>query len=118
MVAAVAELANFSPADRDEICLAVGEACANIICHSYKHRPDGQIILRCRLEEDNITISIRDFGEKFDGSRVPPPDPAQMKPGGLGVHLIRSTMDKVRYDCSHDKGTEIHMTKYFHPKEA
>ncbi|UCD58942.1 MAG: ATP-binding protein [Candidatus Hydrogenedentota bacterium] len=117
-MAEVAELAGFPLKDRDKICLAVDEACSNIIRHSYKGRPDGQIILRCKLESNKITISIRDFGEKFDSDRVRPPDLEKVKPGGLGIHMIRSVMDKVEYDCSHEVGTEIHMTKYVHPVEA
>jgi anti-sigma regulatory factor (Ser/Thr protein kinase) len=118
VMAEVAELTGFSLKDRDKICLAVGEACSNIIRHSYKGRTDGQIIIRCKLESDKITISIRDFGEKFDLARVRPPDIEEVKPGGLGVHLIRSIMDKVEYDMSHEVGTEINMTKYVHPQEA
>ncbi len=117
VVSEVAVLAGFSEKERDGICLAVDEACSNIIRHSYKERPDGEIILSCALAEDKLTVSIRDFGEKFDAAKIEPPDPEKVRVGGLGIHMIRSVMDEVEYDCSHEVGTEIHMTKYVRPKE-
>jgi len=118
MVSEVAGLAGFSAKDCDRICLAVDEACSNIIRHSYKDRPGGEIILKCRFGKDRLTVSVRDFGEKFDAASIHPPDLEEVKPGGLGVHMIRSVMDEVEYDCSHEVGTEIHMTKYFRPEET
>lgn len=116
-IAGMCDLAGFSLKDRDRICLAVDEACSNIIRHSYKGSPDGKIVITCRVGGDKIDISIRDFGEKIDLERVKPPDLGDVKPGGLGVHMIRSVMDTMEYDCSHEVGTEIHMTKYLHSGE-
>ena len=117
-VAEIADLAGFSEKDCDKICLAVDEACSNVIRHSYKERPDGEIIIKCSFESGNLSISVRDFGEKFDAKTIQPPDPKEVKPGGLGIHMIKSVMDEVDYDCSHEVGTEIHMTKYVHPEES
>jgi anti-sigma regulatory factor (Ser/Thr protein kinase) len=116
-VAEIADLAGFSEKDCDKICLAVDEACSNVIRHSYKERPDGEIIIKCSFDSGRLSISIRDFGEKFDAKEIQPLDPNKVKPGGLGVHMIKSVMDEVEYDCSHEVGTEIHMTKYVHPEE-
>lgn len=114
----VASLAGFSEKDSDKICLAIDEACSNIIRHSYKERADGEIILKCRIEPGKLSISIRDFGDKFDAEKIPPPDPKEVRPGGLGIHMIRSVMDEVEYDCSHEVGTEVRMTKYARPEES
>lgn len=116
-VAEIADLAGFSEKDCDKICLAVDEACSNIIRHSYKERPDGEIIIKCSFDPGSLSISIRDFGGKFDAKEIRPLDPDNVKPGGLGIHMIKSVMDEVEYDCSHEVGTEIHMTKYAHPEE-
>jgi anti-sigma regulatory factor (Ser/Thr protein kinase) len=116
-VAEIADLAGFSEKDCDKICLAVDEACSNVIRHSYKDRPDGKIIIKCSFESGSLSISVRDFGEKFDAKTIQTPDPKEVKPGGLGIHMIRSVMDEVDYDCSHEVGTEIHMTKYARPEE-
>lgn len=117
MVAEMASEAGFSEKDCDEICLAVDEACANTIRHSYKGSKEGEIVVKCSLESDRIEISVRDFGEKFDAESVEPPDLEDVKPGGLGVHMMKSVMDKVEYDCSHETGTEVHMTKFVGTRE-
>ena len=117
-VAEVAALAGFSEKDSDKICLAVSEACSNIIRHSYKESADGEIILKCRPERGKLTISIRDFGAKFDAETIGPPDLDSVTPGGLGIYMIKSVMDEVEYDCSHDVGTEMRMTKYVRPGGA
>jgi len=118
MMAELAELSGLSGKDSERICLAVDEACSNIIRHSYKGRTDGQIIIRCALEADKLKISIRDFGEKFDPDKLQPPDGATPRPGGLGIQMMKSIMDTVEYDCSHEVGTEIHLTKYLSLRET
>ncbi len=118
VIGEMAEAIGFPLKDRDKICIAVGEACSNIICHSYKGRTDGKIVVKCELYSDNLTISIRDYGEKIDLSRVRAQKAGQVKPGGLGCHMIRQAMDKVDYDTTHKIGTEIRMTKYLNPPEA
>ncbi len=110
VVTETADLAGFSEEERHKICLAVDEACSNIIRHSYRERTDGKIILTCRIEAGALRISLRDFGEKFDAKQIDPPDPQDVKPGGLGVSMIQEIMDEVEYDCSHETGTELRMT--------
>lgn len=113
----LADAAGFALKDRDRICLAVGEACSNIIRHSYKGNPDGIIVLKCELYGYGMRISIRDFGEKVDPSRVRPPAAGAAQCGGLGLHIIKSIMDEVEFETTHEKGNEIHMTKYFPPRK-
>ena len=36
-----------------------------------------------------------------------------VRPGGLGVHIIRSVMDEVEYSCPLDGGMQLRMVKYF-----
>jgi serine/threonine-protein kinase RsbW len=116
-IAEIADLTGFELKDRDKICLAVGEACSNIMRHGYKGEPDGKIVIKCKLQNDKLTISIRDFGEKIDLSQIRPPDMDRVKPGGLGVHMIKRAMDEVEYDTTHKVGTEIRMIKYLNPRE-
>jgi serine/threonine-protein kinase RsbW len=116
-VVELAEAAGFALKDRDRICLAVGEACSNIIRHSYKGSPDGIIILKCELHGNGIRISIRDFGEKMDLSQVRPPAAGAVQCGGLGLHIIKCVMDEVKFETTHEGGNEIHMIKYFPPRK-
>jgi anti-sigma regulatory factor (Ser/Thr protein kinase) len=117
-MAEMANLGGFGLKDRDKICLAVDEACSNIIRHSYEGKTDGEIIIKCTVDTDSMTISIRDFGQKFDVSKVKPRNPETAGPGGLGIHMMRNIMDRLDYDCSHECGTELRMVKYLRAREA
>ena len=80
-----------------EVVLAVDEAVANVITHSYKGVPDHRISLRCKEVEGGVEVEVRDQGEPFDPAQreIPPPD--ELRAGGRGVYLIRSVMDEVEY---------------------
>lgn len=116
LIIELATLAGFCPKDSEKICIAVDEACSNIMRHSYKGRTNEIIIVKCAFFHDRMKISLRDFGEKFDLSRIQP-DSGIIRPGGYGVHLIKCIMDVVEYETTHDVGTEIHMTRFFPPPE-
>ena len=81
--------------------LALDEACVNIIRHSYANNSFGEIDVRFKIGRGAITISLTDFGEPYDPSRVyTPPGRSSLgeaMPGGLGLHLIKSVMDDVQY---------------------
>ncbi|MBL9120617.1 MAG: ATP-binding protein [Phycisphaerae bacterium] len=77
------------------IALAVDEAVANVIRHSYKGQKDGPITLRlAELEGGGVRVELEDEGEAFDPCSIAPRDLAEVKPGGLGIHIIRSTFDR------------------------
>ena len=81
--------------------LALDEACANIIKHSYDNDPQGEIEARIRINPGMCEIRLTDFGKPYDPAHVVPPTvgmPVEdITPGGLGLHLMRTVMDEVRY---------------------
>ena len=87
--------------DIDDIILAVDEACTNIIKHAYKSVPDGEIIIEINYNSRKFTIKLIDHGSSFDPESVPVPDLQkylrQRKVGGLGLYLMRTLMDDVKY---------------------
>jgi serine/threonine-protein kinase RsbW len=100
----------FSEKERTLMVLGVDEACTNIIRHAYHLRDDQPIALSMERKRDCVCMRLRDYG------RQSPPDKMQgrahdlIKPGGLGLHLIRSAFDKVDYILKR-KGTELVLTK-------
>lgn len=94
--------------------MAVDEACTNIIQYAYREQK-GIITLVCELVDDEFVVTIRDKGEPFDPSRVPPPDLKadldKRKIGGLGIHFMRKMMDEVSYNLDAEKGNELTMRK-------
>ena len=120
-IAHACELVGFSSRDVCAVTLAVDEGCTNIIRHSYGECSDGQIIIRIRMFPDKIVILLRDFGsgidlkklqEKLRKRKLEIEKEKPMKPGGLGVMLIHSTMDKVQYKTSRKSGTVLRLVKY------
>lgn len=95
LVLAAAELYGYDSKTAKDIVLAVDEACQNVIRHAYKGRTDGDIILQIRRSGNEITILLRDFADVIDVSRVKPRKLSDVRPGGLGTHLIREIMDEV-----------------------
>ena len=80
-----------------DIVMAVDEACQNIIRHAYGGRPGGEIVLEVDREGRDLVFTLRDFAPKIDPAKVKPRDLDDIRPGGLGTHLIRTVMDEVEF---------------------
>ncbi|CAA7621359.1 Serine phosphatase RsbU [Candidatus Terasakiella magnetica] len=79
-----------------DVVLAVDEACQNIVRHGYKGG-DGDIILQITRDEDLLVIRLMDFAPSVDMSKIKPRSLDDIRPGGLGTHLMRSVMDQVDF---------------------
>lgn len=108
----VTQLCGFTTDDCNAVTIAVDEALANIIKHTYKGATNKKIVVSLRVLKDRFEIVLRDFGKKLDLSKVKSRDLDDVRPGGLGVHLIRSTMDEVVYDNSLSDGNRLTLAKY------
>lgn len=126
-VALACEMIGFSERDTNAVTLAVDEGCTNIIRHCYGEKNQGAIVVRLHLHKDKIVISLKDFGEGIDLKKlencrkksVRSLKNRTLKPGGLGVMLIHSVMDKVEYKTNPKSGTVLRLTKYLsYQKEA
>jgi anti-sigma regulatory factor (Ser/Thr protein kinase) len=87
-------------------CLAVDEACTNIVEHGYaSSQRSGSIEIRCSVDDDRFIITIIDESLPFDPlSTAEPALGAALvegDPGGLGVFFMRRFMDDVRYRYHH-----------------
>jgi serine/threonine-protein kinase RsbW len=96
------ELVGFSDEERGLIVLAVDEALTNIIRHAYHGRPDQriEITLRCTKGADGqetLQIQLRDWGEPARPEQFKSRPLQEVRPGGLGVHIMRCCMDNVEY---------------------
>jgi len=106
------ELAGFSEEDRNSTTLAVDEACSNIIRHAYQGDIHQPIIITCKLLDNGIEITLQDFGRSVREEEIKPRDLDEVRPGGLGVHLIRSVMDVVHYESNEEEGNKLTLAKY------
>ncbi len=80
----------------DDLVLAVDEACQNIIRHAYGGA-DGDIVVQLGCESGSLVVRLTDFAPPVDVAAVRPRDLDEVRPGGLGLHLIRSVMDEVDF---------------------
>lgn len=99
----------------ESIILAVDEACTNIIKHAYKSFPDGELIIKTKSTLDRFVISITDFGNSFEPEMIPEPDLQkyyrQRRIGGLGMYLMKTLMDDVKYKSIPGKYNEVLLSK-------
>lgn len=90
--------------------LGVDEACTNVIRHAYDLRDDQPIALSVEALNTCVRMRLRDYGEQTPADQMRGRAHNQVKPGGLGLHLIRNAFDKVDYILK-PRGTELVLTK-------
>lgn len=107
--------AGLKPDVIESIILAVDEACTNIIKHAYKSFPEGELIIKTKSTLDRFVISITDFGNSFEPEMIPEPDLQkyyrQRRVGGLGMYLMKTLMDDVKYKSIPGKYNEVLLSK-------
>jgi sigma-B regulation protein RsbU (phosphoserine phosphatase) len=92
--------------------MAVDEACQNIIRHAYSGHRAGDIVLEIERQADRLVFWLRDFAPRVDVSKVKPRKLDTVRPGGLGLHLIRQVMDESGFvACPSDDGNIFRMAK-------
>jgi sigma-B regulation protein RsbU (phosphoserine phosphatase) len=80
-----------------DVVMAVDEACQNVIRHAYRGDPGGAIELEMERCGEDLVISLRDFAREVDPKKVKPRDLDEIRPGGLGTHLIREMVDSADF---------------------
>ena len=79
-----------------DVVLAVDEACQNIIRHAYRGG-DGDMVIHVGREDDLLVIRLMDFAPPVEVAKIRSRPLDEVRPGGLGVHLMRSVMDHVEF---------------------
>ncbi len=81
----------------DHTVLAVDEATSNVIRHAYGGDENGEVILQVLRRGNTLVIRLIDFAPPIDLATVKPRDLDDLRPGGLGTHIIREIMDKLEF---------------------
>lgn len=114
-VSSAASEVNISKDIIENIILAVDEACTNIIKHAYKYSPDGEIIIKIKPSKSKFEIKILDYGLTFEPDKIPEPDLQkyyrQRRVGGLGIYLMRTLMDEVKFSTVPGKYNKVSLVK-------
>ncbi len=94
-----------------DVVMAVDEACQNIIRHGYDGE-EGAIRLTIDRRGDELIFCLGDDAPTVDPRDVVPRALDDVRPGGLGTHLISSVMDDSRFVCPPTGcGNLLRMTK-------
>ena len=100
----------FSEKERLLMVLGVDEACTNIIRYAYRLRDDQLIALSMEGLRTCVRLRLRDYGEQIRPHEMKDRSHDMIKPGGLGLYLIRNAFDEVDYLLKR-RGTELVLTK-------
>lgn len=100
----------FSEKERLLMVLGVDEACTNIIRYAYRLRDDQLIALSMEGRRKCVRMRLRDYGEQVRTHEMKGRSHDMIKPGGLGLYLIRNAFDEIDYVLKRC-GTELVLTK-------
>lgn len=108
---------NWSDKQISEIVLAVDEALTNILKHGYQGRTDGIVDFNAKHIQDpkngeGLQITLRDYGRQVDPAQICGRRLDDIRPGGLGVHIIFAMMSSAEFSCAEGAGMRLQMTKY------
>lgn len=92
---------------RARMLISAEEIFANISSYAYPDDEVGNVEISIHQTEDTIEIAFIDSGKRFNPLKHPEPDitlNAEDRPiGGLGIHMVKNSMDNVSYEYTHGK---------------
>lgn len=114
MLVSLAERFGFDDIETGHLALAVDEALANVIRHGYESRPDGRIWLTIRTIDEptpRIRVEIEDEGRQVDPATIAGRELDEIRPGGLGVHIMREVTDACDFEPRRPTGMRLVLEK-------
>ena len=98
---------NPSPKARRQLLVAADEILTNVATYAYPPDAPGELQVTLRHAEGTLSLTFADRGVPYDPLSAPPPDLslplAERAPGGLGLFIVRKTMDAVAYRRDDDR---------------
>lgn len=122
-VGEICRLIGFRDSSVDSVVLAVDEALANIIKHAYEGQQDQPIeVTFAALWEagvqSGLEVVLEDRGKTVDFAKLHGRDLDDVRPGGLGTHIMTACMDHLNYAPRAGGGTRLTMIKYLRETPA
>ena len=100
----------------DDVKTAVSEAVTNSIMHGYRNQQQGEILLCCTTNGNEVTIAITDFGRGIDDvNQAMQPFYTTVSTGersGMGFTVMKAFCDDVKVESSTGK-TTVTLVKRF-----
>ena len=126
MMEGLTDVMGFSPRECRSVTIAVDEALANIVRHSYQARPGQPIEICCRRIQGQLNkrkragleITLADYGPAIDYAKLRGRKLDDIRPGGLGLHFIRQSMDTMKFTRA-GRTNRLRLVKYLpEPKSS
>jgi serine/threonine-protein kinase RsbW len=110
----------FEGNDLYKIVLAMEEAVTNVMKHAFVDDEQDTIDIICEQVPLGMKIVIREKGIPFDPEQLPEYKPAadldSVSTSGMGIFLMRESMDEVAFHNLGMEGKETHLVKYLPAK--
>ena len=101
----------FSSSMSFSIDLVIEELLSNIIYYAYQDQKEHEILLLLRIKQGELILRIEDDGKAFNPLNVRAPKLTQNveeRPiGGLGIALLKKTVDDIAYHYRDNKNCII-----------
>ena len=114
LIASATIQCGFSDREAGQVSMAVDEALSNIYRHGYHGSTEGRVRLTfttLTTPLPTIRIVIEDDAKQVDTDVIQSRDLQDIKPGGLGVHLIQTVMDNATWVKRNEGGMKLTMSK-------
>lgn len=117
LVLEAARRAELSELESCKLEIAVCEACANIVEHSYRGAQDKHIKVTLEIHPTRVVVTINDqSSESFPVTKMEiitvDEFLASNRKRGLGTYIIRNFVDKVEHSFSPKRGNRLRLTKF------
>ena len=118
------EVMHFQEPDSRAIVRSVDEALANVIRHAYQGRGGLPIEVTCRrllkgadaATPCGLEITLMDSGIVADPKQLRGRPLEEIRPGGLGLHFIKQSMDVVEFSRRNGRNL-LRMVKHLAPSK-
>jgi serine/threonine-protein kinase RsbW len=112
VTAKMGELYGLSESTTEDIKLAVDEACSNVIKHAYGGDTHQSILVKYRMTKIGFEVLIEDNGIKVQPESIEGRSLNDIRPGGLGVHLIKRAFDFYQFDQRKRRGNRLRLVSF------
>jgi len=94
-----------------DMYLVLEEILTNIIKYAYDDDLEHEVVIDIEKDAESLQFRVENDGKPFDSTEFYNPDVEKdfddREIGGMGIHLIRSLMDEMKYEFSQGRNILI-----------
>lgn len=104
-------------ADMTRLTLAVDEACANVIEHSYENDETREITIHVWFDDKQVSVDVIDSGTRFDPNMHKSLELKDLvgHTGGMGIRLMKMGTDELLVDVDENGHNRLRLIKHLVP---